>query len=281
MQLLVRAAADDPATFDVHHLVGQRDGRHPVGDDDDRAAVARLAQSGEDAPASTCGSTAEVASSRTSSRGRPDERAGQRQPLPLPAGQVVPALPHPGVEAVRQRGDEVRRRGPARARAGPPRRRRPRPERDVRRARCRRRRRCPAARAPRARPARRGAASRRSTPSSRTCPSAGSTSRTSRPASVDLPEPVGPTTATVLPAATSSVTSCSTGNRSPSAALVGVADAVQLERGRAPPAPARARRTLISPRAARTADDPVVADDRPRQLAEHPADRAHRERRAG
>ena len=53
--------------------------------------------------------------------------------------------------------------------------------------------------------------SRTSIPSTNTVPRGGSYSRGSRLMSVDLPEPVGPTTASVSPAATRSDTSRSTG----------------------------------------------------------------------
>ena len=56
---------------------------------------------------STCGSTLDVASSSTSSAGPADQRPGQRQPLPLAAGQGGPALADLGVEAARQGGHEA------------------------------------------------------------------------------------------------------------------------------------------------------------------------------
>lgn len=60
-------------------------------------------------------------------------------------------------------------------------------------------------------PASEAAVSRRtSTPSTHTVPASGSTSRTASAAIVDLPEPVGPTRATVFPAGTVKETSPST-----------------------------------------------------------------------
>ncbi len=58
------------------------------------------------------------------------------------------------------------------------------------------------------------ARSRTSTPSTNTVPGGGSKSRGSRLMSVDLPEPVGPTSATVCPASIRTDTCSSTG-RSP------------------------------------------------------------------
>ncbi len=53
------------------------------------------------------------------------------------------------------------------------------------------------------------------TPSSPTPPDSGSTRRTASDAIVDLPEPVAPTSATVLPAGTVKLTSCRTAGPSP------------------------------------------------------------------
>ena len=47
-QLVVRAAVDDPPAVHHHDLVGERDRRHPVGDDERRPARHRLAQAALD-----------------------------------------------------------------------------------------------------------------------------------------------------------------------------------------------------------------------------------------
>jgi hypothetical protein len=159
---------------------------------------------------STLGSMAEVASSRMSRLGVANDGSGERDALALPSGEVGPALTDDGVEAPRQcryksvgAGDAQRlpdlvvtdlqtegdvaadsvleEEGSAAARRRPT-----------------------SARAPWRR-------RRRSTLSTSTTPVSGSTRRTNRPASVDLPEPVGPTIAVVPPADTSMVTPCSTG----------------------------------------------------------------------
>ena len=55
-------------------------------------------------------SSAERVSSSTSTAGRGEDRAGQREPLPLAAGQAHALLADPGVEAERQLVDELRLR---------------------------------------------------------------------------------------------------------------------------------------------------------------------------
>ena len=119
---------------------------------------------------------------------------------------------------------------------------------------------------------------RRSTPSSRTCPSVGSTSRTSSPASVDLPEPVGPTTATVVPAGTSNVTPSRVGRATPSKVKPTSGDAEVRAAG------ARGRGVRPVRRLAgglQHRRDPVHPGQRAGQVGEHPADGADRQRQEG
>ena len=75
--------------------------------------------------ASVIGSTALVASSSTSTPRVGEQRPGQRQPLPLAAGQGQPALADHRVVAVRQRLDELGRLGGRAPRPGSRRRWRP------------------------------------------------------------------------------------------------------------------------------------------------------------
>ena len=75
--------------------------------------------------ASTRGSTALVASSSSTIRGSVQQRPGQRDPLPLAAGQGQAALADHGVVAVGQLGDEAGRLGRLRRRRRPARGRRP------------------------------------------------------------------------------------------------------------------------------------------------------------
>ena len=62
--------------------------------------------------ASVCMSSADSVSSSTRIRGRGQHRPGQRQPLPLAAGQAHALLADPGVQPQRQVVDELRRRRP-------------------------------------------------------------------------------------------------------------------------------------------------------------------------
>ena len=157
--------------------------------------------------ASVSTSSADSGSSSTSTAGLRRDRPGEREPLPLAAGQAQPLLADHRVDAVGQ----VVARSPACAissasasTASPP--RRP-VESAGRAARCR-------ARTPRtgSRPrtpwrcagaARRACRSRMSTPSSRIAPPVTSYSRVVSAVSVDLPEPVRPTSAMVSPGSSS------------------------------------------------------------------------------
>ena len=75
--------------------------------------------------ASVCTSSADSGSSSTRKRGPADHRPGQREPLPLAAGQAEALLADLGVDALRQRVHEVGLRDVQRARPAPPRPRRP------------------------------------------------------------------------------------------------------------------------------------------------------------
>ena len=113
-QLVVRAARRDPAAVEHDDLVGERDRREPVRDDDRRPAAHRLAQPEPD-----------LRLGRRVDRRRgvvededarvDDERARDRDPLALPAGERDPALADHRVVAVREPLDElVRLREPRR-----------------------------------------------------------------------------------------------------------------------------------------------------------------------
>ena len=117
------AAVDDPAVLEVDDLVGQRDGGLAVGDDDQAsasAAVAGAAQRAED-PRLDLGVDRRGGVVEDQQPRPADEGAGQRDPLPLAAGERRAALAEPGVEAVGQGGDEA---VGLRPRAAPPRPRR-------------------------------------------------------------------------------------------------------------------------------------------------------------
>ena len=106
-QLGVGAAVDDPAALEVHHLVGQRDRGLAVGDHDQRRVGAPcVAERGEDARldlgVDRRGGVVEDQQPRPA-----DQRAGQRDPLPLAAGERGAALAQLGVEPVGERGDEA------------------------------------------------------------------------------------------------------------------------------------------------------------------------------
>ncbi len=107
-QLVVGAAVGDPAAVEVQHLVGQRDGGLAVGDHHQRGrAAAALAACAARMRASTSGSTAEVASSRTSSRGRRTSARASEIRCRWPPDSVVPRSPSRVSRPSRQRGDEA------------------------------------------------------------------------------------------------------------------------------------------------------------------------------
>ena len=99
-------ARDDASVVEHDDLVGERDRREAVGDDDRRPAAHRLAQA-----------VADLRLGRRVDRGRrvvedqdarvDDQRAGDRDPLALAAGERDPALADHRVVAVRQRLDEL------------------------------------------------------------------------------------------------------------------------------------------------------------------------------
>ncbi len=106
-QLGVGAAVDDPPVLEVGHLVGQGDGRLAVGDDDHgRCRLLGGAQAGQDrgldGRVHGAGRVVQDEQARA-----PDDGSGQGDPLPLAAGERRAALPHPGVQTVRQAGDET------------------------------------------------------------------------------------------------------------------------------------------------------------------------------
>ena len=117
-QLLVGAGRGDAAVVEEEHPVGEGDGGHPVGDDD-RGGGHPVAQPVEDGPlhggVDGRGGVVEQQQPRAA-----QERAGERDPLPLAARQRDAALADHLVEPAGQPLDEAcgrgRRRGRPRAR---------------------------------------------------------------------------------------------------------------------------------------------------------------------
>jgi hypothetical protein len=109
-QLRVRPARLDAALLEHHDVVGQRDRRQPVGDDERRPAGHDLAQRGLDRllgrGVDRGGRVVEDQDPRVG-----EEGARDREPLALPAGEREPALAHARVVAVGQLGDEAGRLG--------------------------------------------------------------------------------------------------------------------------------------------------------------------------
>ena len=194
------AARDDAALLQHDDVVGERDRRETVGDDERRAALHDLAQGGLDLAlgggVDRRGGVVEDQDARVG-----EERAGDRDPLALAAAEGQAALAHAGVVAVRELGDELRglraRGGQldllarrVRARVG-----------DVARDRVREQERSSSTIAI-ARRSETTSTSRTSAPSTSTEPERGSYRRGSSCTSVVLPDPVAPTSATVEPAST-------------------------------------------------------------------------------
>ena len=102
--------ADDAAVVEHDDLVGERDRREAVGDDDRRPAAHRLAQAVADLRlgrrVDRRGRVVEDQDSRVD-----DERARDRDALALAAGERDPALADHGVVALGQRLDELVRLG--------------------------------------------------------------------------------------------------------------------------------------------------------------------------
>ena len=87
----------------------RRGGRPPA-----PSSAASTSRSARSTSASVCTSRADSGSSRTSTDGRPEHGPGQRQPLPLAAGQRQPLLADPGVQAPGQVVHELGLRHPQR-----------------------------------------------------------------------------------------------------------------------------------------------------------------------
>ncbi len=114
-QLVVGADGADRAVGEHRDPVGQRHRRRPVGDDQ-RVDAASTSPSAAVTFASVCTSSADSGSSSTSTDGLAEDGPGQREPLPLPAGQRHALLADPGVQAPGQVVDEL---GLRRAERGP------------------------------------------------------------------------------------------------------------------------------------------------------------------
>ena len=202
---VVRAALGDAAALEHEDLVGVAHGGDPVRHDDRRCAASsrRAAATGSPPPCRCPPPTAHRRGSGCAGRAR---RPRERRALLLAARQRDAALPHRRGVALREVGDVLvePRDGGGRlhgtlavlaAGSDGDRRRR---TRRCRRA-CRRRGTAPAGRSRSRRAASASGMSRTSMPSMNTVPGGGSCSRGSRLISVDLPEPVAPTSATVWP----------------------------------------------------------------------------------
>ena len=92
-QLGVGAAVGDPAAVEVHDLVGEPDGGLAVGDHDQRRRAASLPAGRARMRASTSGSTADVASSRISRRGRRTRARASEMRCRWPPESDVPRSP--------------------------------------------------------------------------------------------------------------------------------------------------------------------------------------------
>src|SRR4051812_4825900 len=105
-ELLVGAPVDDAALVEEEHLVGQRDRRLAVGDQQHGGVTAPLAHRRQDPRlhlgVDGRGGVVEHEQARSA-----DDGPGQRQTLALAAGQGGAALPEPAVEAARQGGHEA------------------------------------------------------------------------------------------------------------------------------------------------------------------------------
>ena len=195
---------DHPAVLEVDDLVGQRDRGPPVGDHQDRRACVADRAARPGCAASTRGSTALVASSSTSSRGRPASARASVSRCRCPPDSEVPRSPTAVSSPSGSRADEAVGLGQPQRRPDAGRRRRRRGRARRCRARCRRRRTAPAAPAPTVagQRRRRSARARRRRRASTRAGVPGRPAARRAPAIVDLPEPVGPTSATVRPAGT-------------------------------------------------------------------------------
>ena len=100
-QLAVAADRGDDPAVQQRHPVGERDRGRPVRDDQRRGPGSTSPAPGS-TRSSVCTSSADSGSSRISTSGRARIGAGQRDPLPLPAGQRHALLADPGVEPPRQ-----------------------------------------------------------------------------------------------------------------------------------------------------------------------------------
>src|SRR6185312_3074292 len=99
-------AVDDPAAVEDDDLVGEGDGREAVGDYEGGAAGHRLAQAGFDR---RLGGRVDRGGGVVEDQdpGVGQDRPGDRNPLPLAAGEGEAALADPGLVAVRQLADEA------------------------------------------------------------------------------------------------------------------------------------------------------------------------------
>ena len=101
-QLVVGALCGDPAVLEHDDLVGQRDRRQPVGDHERGPVRSSASRSASLICCSVEASTDEVASSRIRMRGSASDRARDRDPLALSAGERQPALADQRVVALGQ-----------------------------------------------------------------------------------------------------------------------------------------------------------------------------------
>ena len=101
----------DAPALEEHHPVGQRDGRHPVGDDQ-RGGVQRACAGPSRICCSIVGSTADVASSSISSPGRRSSARARASRWRCPPDSVTPRSPSSWSSPCGQPGDEPVGPGP-------------------------------------------------------------------------------------------------------------------------------------------------------------------------
>ena len=107
-QLVVRAAADDHAVFEHEDVVGGRDRRDPLRHDHDRGVLGVRPERGAQPRVGREVEGRERVVEHVDV-GPADQRAGDRQPLALPARHVGAALLDPRVEPAGHRPHEVAR----------------------------------------------------------------------------------------------------------------------------------------------------------------------------
>lgn len=101
----MRAGADQPSAVDDDHLVGLGGGRNPLGDNDDGGFLRYLLEGGAHPRVGVHVEGAEGVVEQIDG-GAADDRPGDGESLPLPAGKVDAALGHPHLQPVWVRAHE-------------------------------------------------------------------------------------------------------------------------------------------------------------------------------